>query len=62
MALDLSQFTRGSKKDPVPGTVEKETDLTCPACLTRKLLKLKACCGMEKGGLQCRCGYKELFK
>ena len=59
--MDLSKLVRSSKKDPLPGTVEGESDRDCPLCGKVKLMKIKPCCGAKNGALQCRCGYKEIL-
>ena len=62
MPIDLSQMTRASKKDPVPGTVEKIMEWPCPACGSKKLTKLKACCGAKNGYLWCpECQFEKIL-
>jgi len=57
----IAKLPRTSKKDEIPGSVEKELDELCPACMKVKLAQYKPCCGAPKGYIKCRaCGYKIL--
>ncbi len=53
----LKGFTKRSKKDDVPGTVEAYLEEKCPNC-GAELKLMKPCCGSPKGRKECRCGYK----
>jgi len=62
MTLDLTKLKRASKKDPIPGTVDKKLESPCPFCGERKLLKMKACCGAKNGYIWCQnCNYEKIL-
>lgn len=54
----LDGLKRSSKKDDVPGTVEKVLDDPCPIC-SKPMRQYKKCCGSEFGYKGCKaCDYK----
>ena len=53
----MKQMKKGSKKDDIPGTVEKYLDEICPAC-GKNLKLMKPCCGSPYGIKECPCGWK----
>jgi hypothetical protein len=53
----MKQMKRGSKKDDLPGAVDRLLDEKCPAC--GKTMKLyRPCCGSPQGFKGCPCGFK----
>jgi transcription elongation factor Elf1 len=63
MSLDLGQYKRRSKRDPVPGTVEAYLETKCPKCGTERLVIIKPCCGAPKGYLYCKgCGHEKIME
>lgn len=53
----IAGLKKSSKKDFIPGTVNKMTERMCPMC-GKMLAEMKACCGSPHGLYACVCGYK----
>jgi len=44
---------KGSKQDPLPGQMSRQSKMLCPECGAGNMLSVKACCGAPHGYLWC---------